>query len=309
MDIDIFFSDYILANLMKIQTALMPPPPEKVEEIMEPLKKSEEMNAEKDEIQKNKNKLLRGKARRISKKENKEDGDEDLDEGEENIEDDRNEDVNDTRSLSAKSKSDVDNSPENTIMKIDTSAPSKIDQKIIILFDRMTITLGEVVPFKVADLPEYEGIIDTHRSEVPHVNILEMAFEGMEIEFNNGKQQNLNLIMNRFYIKDLQKVRELKDGIEQDAKPLIPECFHMIMSNPEIEKEFDEGSSYYTMNTKQFKTEDFKSIRDDEESIVAQDHLANNLAQLKISVKMFGPCTDVDFLFSNLRLIGKASAK
>ena len=304
MDIDIFFSDYIMANLMKIQGALMPAP--------EPTDEDTHDTGfpEKEKAKKSDEKLKREKAgRHIADEEIKEDPNESEDpEGEENIDGGDDEDINDTRSISAKSKSDVDNSPENQILKIDKNTPSKVDQRILVMFDKMTITLGEVVPLKVADDPEYEGIIDVERSEIPHVNILQLSLEGIEVEFNNGRQQNLNLIMNRLFIKDLQKIKKVVDGIEDGTKYMIPECYQMIMSNPEIEREFDEGSSYYTMTTKTFRTEDFKSIRDDEESVVARDHVANNMAQLKVSVKIAGPCTDVEFLFSNLRLIGKINA-
>lgn len=80
----------------------------------------------------------------------------------------------------------------------------------------------------------------------------------------------------------------------------------MILSNPAIEKELDDGSSVYTLNTKTFRTEDFKSIRDDDQdSFIADDQNKNSIAQLKVQVKIAGPTTKVEFLFDNLRLIGK----
>ncbi|CAI2359786.1 unnamed protein product [Moneuplotes crassus] len=298
MKIDIFASDYVLANLTKIQGALSPPPAQKVEEVVSPdthppkAKKKEKPGAS----------LLRKLVRNIEE-ESKNDDDEEDNEGEENIENEENDNINETRSISAKSKTEVDENPENKILKIDRNMKSKVDQRILIIFDKMTITLGEVVPLNVAHSSKYEGVIDVLRSDIPHVNILEMAFEGLEVEYNTGKQQALNLVMNRFYVKDLQKIRKIEDGIEQEAAPLIPECYQMVLSNPEIEKEFDDEASFYTMNSANLKTEDFKSLKADEESIIDMDQNVNSLAQLKVAVRMFGPCTDVDFLFSNLRLI------
>lgn len=61
------------------------------------------------------------------------------------------------------------------------------------------------------------------------------------------------------------------------------------------------------MNTKSFRTDDFLSIKDfnNQSSENSEDQTTNNLSQLKLSMIMHGQTSNVDFLFSNMRLICK----
>jgi len=322
-EIDIFFSDYIMANVLNIQKELLPPPPEedKVEEIND----EEEKDKEKQEIdvdtiqvegkegtathKKNMLKKMHGKSK-IRKFESDDDdvndGDEE-EEGEENFEDDDNQDTQDLKNLDAKSLSDVENNPENQMMKKQKKSSEKVDQRILILFDKMKITLGEVLTNDQVKSHKYDGIIDSDRSDIPHVNILELFFEGLEIELNVGEIMNLNLIMNRMIMRDLQKIKDEdhENEDESNIKSLIPPCFHNILSNPDIEEEYDDSNSQYTSGTKTVRTEDFKSIADDdEESFGAVDHIRSPITQLKLVLKIEKETTNIEFMFSDLRLTG-----
>ena len=172
----------------------------------------------------------------------------------------------------------------------------------------MKITLGEVISQDQVNTRKYDGIIDTHKSEIPHSNILEIILEGIELEFNSGISQNLCLVMSRLYMKDLQKVQVTKNN-EIIVSNLIPNCYQMILSNPDIEsKEYDEASSHFSMNAKSVRTEDFLSFRDVNESIaISEDNKKSNMSQLKLSLLIQNQTTNVDFLFANLRLISKFS--
>lgn len=169
----------------------------------------------------------------------------------------------------------------------------------------MNITLGEVVTPAQCKTGKYDGIIDVHKSEIPHVNILMLQMEGLEIEYNGGRTQNLHLVMSRLYMKDLQKVQERRAG-ELVVRNLIPDCYQMILSNPDIEKEYDESSSHFSMNAKSVRTEDFLSMRDaDNESVTNAADTASSMSQLRLSLLMENQTTNVDFMFTNLRLVGK----
>jgi hypothetical protein len=76
----------------------------------------------------------------------------------------------------------------------------------------------------------------------------------------------------------------------------------MILSNPDIEKEYDDGTSHYSLNTKTVRTDEFLSMRDLNDSVAENDNV-NHLNQLKLFVRMQNQTTDVEFMFSNLRLI------
>lgn len=182
--------------------------------------------------------------------------------------------------------------------------PPRIDQRVLMSFDKMRITIGEVATEQQVRDPSFQEILDTQRTEIPHINIMEMILEGLEIEYDSGSQTNLHLIMTRLYMKDLQKVQEIRKNLVVGSKTLIPPCYQMILSNPDIEKEYEDNSSHYSMNTKSMATEDFMSIRNDG-SFIEHPGTVNNQNQLRLYVKMEGQTTDVEFMFSNLRLIGK----
>ena len=185
--------------------------------------------------------------------------------------------------------------------------PTKVDQRILIFFDKMRVTMGEVVRQEKIDSGKYDGIIDTHKSEIPHINFVEMMIEGLELEYSSGSIQKLYMIMTRLYIKDLQKVQVIENN-KAVVKNLIPEWYQMILSNPDIEQEFDDTSSHYSMNTKSVKTEDFlsiKDINDIESSVNSEEEVRDSLNQLKLSMIMQNQTSNVDFQFSNMRLICK----
>ena len=135
--------------------------------------------------------------------------------------------------------SDVESKPENKKEEDQQKKNDKVDFRFLVFFDRMNIVIGEVLSEQQIKSDEFDGIIDTHRSEIPHVNILEMNMEGLEIEFDQGQSMQVHLIMSRLYMKDLQKIKEEKDGMQIGTKSLIPSCYQMILSNPEIEKEYE----------------------------------------------------------------------
>lgn len=188
---------------MKIQKALLPPAEEKKDE-----EKENEKEEESKEFAKQGEEALGADGKKkffkkIVKQQNgrtfdhSDDEEKDEEEGEENFDVDEKLIANDVKSISAKSMTDVENNPENQLLKTEKPKSTKVDQRILILFDKMKITLGEVVSADDARTKKFEPIIDHERSEIPHVNILEMFFEGLEIEVNNGETQNINLIMNR----------------------------------------------------------------------------------------------------------------
>jgi len=77
------------------------------------------------------------------------------------------------------------------------------------------------------------------------------------------------------------------------------------LSNPDIEEEYDDSNSQYTSGTKTVRTEDFKSIADDdEESFGAVDHIRSPITQLKLVLKIEKETTNIEFMFSDLRLTG-----
>lgn len=105
-------------------------------------------------------------------------------------------------------------------------------------------------------------------------------------------------------MRDLQKVSEEDDDNEFVSRSLIPSCFHNILCNPDIEQEYenDEGSMV-SLGLKTVRTEDFKSIVD-EESFAAVDKAKAPITQLKLIVKIEKQTTSVEFLFADLRLTG-----
>lgn len=312
-DIDIYFSDYIMANVLNIQNSLFPPPEPKEDQEKELTEeeKSQALEGEKDKrkvdnkISKKLNRHKRG--RQFEESEDDEAEIEEVNEGEEDIEAEESSEAGEVKSIDAKSKSDVENNPENKKENEDHNVSTKVDQRILILFDKMNITIGEVITKEQADSRKYDGIVDVNRSEIPHINILEMRLEGLEIEVNSGKALNLNLIMTRLYIKDLQKVQDIKNEMQIGTKYLIPACYQMVLSNPDIEKDFDDTASQFTLRTKSVATEDFRSAfgDEDEDSAVAIEGARNSVTQLRMAVKMINQSTDVEFYFSNLRLICK----
>jgi len=130
---------------------------------------------------------------------------------------DENASVGEIKSLDLKRKSDVEEAQGNKRQEKD-NRPPKIDQRVLLFFDKMRITIGEVATDKQKKDKNYEGIIDTYRSEIPHMNILEMILEGLEIEYDSGTAMNLHLIMSRLYMKDLQKVQENQKGLAINTK-------------------------------------------------------------------------------------------
>ena len=307
-DIDIYFSDYIAANLMKIQNALMPPP----EEPKEP-KKRKKTQPEPDQNIKDEEDDDGNEEYKSVKFENKpkgrtfevdeEDKIEELPEQEVVDEDgEENASVGKIKQIDIRSKSDVEE-VQGPQRKNVNRGPPKIDQRVLLVFDKMRITIGEVASEEQVKDSDYDHIIDTHRSEIPHMNILEMILEGLEIEYDSGTAMNLHLIMTRLYMKDLQKVPDVRKSLVIGAKNLIPPCYQMILSNPEFEKEIDDNSSHYTMITKSYRTDDFKSIRDEEEGSFVNPNSQNINNQLRLFVKIENQTTDVEFLFSNLRLV------
>lgn len=316
-DIDIYFSDYIMANCLNIQNALFPPEEVKAVEEGDDENQEDGQGDNDKEVKRNskkgsKNKKFKrhSKGRTFEISSEEEDGEgEDEEGGDENADgtEDENANIGDIKNLDMKSISDVENHSENN-KEEDKEKADKVDIRALIFFDRMNIKIGEVVSKEQLRSGKYDDVIDTHRSEIPHVNILEMNMEGLEIEFDQGTSMKVNLIMSRLYMKDLQRVKDTKNGMDIGTKSLIPSCYQMILSNPEIEKEREDGSSHYSMNTRTVKTEDFKSIRgDDEESIIEANNndLRSSTNQLMLSLKIQGQTTSVEFIFSNLRLIGK----
>jgi hypothetical protein len=301
-----------MANLMKIQKELLPPAEEKKEDKEDYEEESKDFTKEVENIlgasgkEKMFKKLIKQpKGRTFDNSDDDEKNkDEEDDEGEENFDVDEKLNANDVKSISAKSMTDVENNPENQLLKTEKPSSTKINQRILILFDRMKITLGEVVSDEDAKTQKFEAIIDHERSEIPHVNILEMFFEGLEIEVNNGETQNINLVMNRLLMRDLQKVSEEDEYNEFVSRSLIPSCFHNILCNPDIEQEYDDEGSMVSFGLKTVRTEDFKSIVN-EESFAAVDRVKTPIAQLKLIVKIDKQTTSVEFLFADLRLTGK----
>ena len=310
-DINVYFSDYIFANLKNIQNAMSPPPKEE-EEIKLEKKKSLSSNnslrkaSKIEEIMKKAYSLHRKKIRNFEESD-EEQNNNDFDEGTENVEE---EDTNvwEVKQMQVKSKKDMEAKIESFRNdQLGKIKQTKVDQRILIFFDKMKITIGEVVRQEKLNLAKYSAIIDTHVSEIPHINFAEMMIEGLELEYNSGSVQKLYMIMTRLYIKDLQKIQVIQNN-KSVVKSLIPECYQMILSNPDIEKEiWDDTSSHYSMNTKSFRTDDFLSIKDfnNQSSENSEDQTTNNLSQLKLSMIMHGQTSNVDFLFSNMRLICK----
>lgn len=228
-EIDIFFSDYVAANLMKIQNSVFPPvePKEEVER-PSPRKASKrivEIKDEEDEEEVETGKTMFKKFTRRPQGRNFEpdDSDEKVEElpHEEDQTDEENASVGEIKSLDMKRKSDVEEAQGNLRKKVETGPP-RIDQRVLLFFDKMRITIGEFATNKQFKEKEYEGILDLERSEVPHMNILEMTLEGLEIEYDSGTAMNLHLIMSRLYMKDLQKIQEIRKGLVVGAKDLIP---------------------------------------------------------------------------------------
>lgn len=217
-EIDIYFSDYVMANLMNIQKSLSPPPepPKPVEQH----DKFEKTNKKMEEFMK------KAKAQHKHKHRRFDDSDDDhskQDEVKEQSEDVQEESATIQQVNNIANKSDLSSKIEQSadFTAINKTKPAKIDQRILLFFNKMTITLGEAVSQDQVKSGKYEGIIDTHKSEIPHANILEMALEGIELEFNNGTNQNLFMVMSRLYVKDLQKVQLIR-GNELQVSSLIP---------------------------------------------------------------------------------------
>ena len=230
-DIDIFFSDYIAANLIKIQNALMPPP----EEPKQPKKRKkaepqlyQKIKDEEDEGEEYKAIKFKNKPKGRTSEIDKEDKIEELPEQEIVDKDgEENASVGKIKQIDIRSKSDVEElkGPERRNVN---RGPPKIDQTVLLLFDKMHITIGEVASEEQVKDSDYDHIIDTHRSEIPRVNILEMILEGLEIKYDSDTAMNLHLIMTRLYMKDLQKVPDVRKDLVIGAKSLIPPCYQII---------------------------------------------------------------------------------
>ena len=255
-----------------------------------------------DEI--NKKLKKQKKQRKNNDFENSDEEDDEEVDGEENVDADDNISASDTRSIDAKSKTELENNPQNS-QNNNQAASTKVDQRIVVMFDRMKITIGEMVTQQQLESGNYEELIADEPQLVPHMSILEMIIEGLEMEFNNGKVQNLNLVMNRLYMKDLQRINKIQDDMILGSDPLIPDCFQYFLSNPDIEKEYREQSELMRSESRSIRTEEFKSIvgGDDEESVAVMQGGSQNITQLKLALKMENQTTSVEFFFNNLRMV------
>lgn len=91
------------------------------------------------------------------------------------------------------------------LYKKDKNPKKKDDIRILIIFNRVNITVGELALSERMKEDKYKKLIDVKRSKIPHINIFEFIIQSLEFELNQGVETLLNLKMKRMYIKDLQK--------------------------------------------------------------------------------------------------------
>ena len=96
------------------------------------------------------------------------------------------------------------------LYKKDKNPKKKDDMRILIIFNRVNITVGELALSDRMKEEGYKQLIDVKRSKIPHINIFEFIIQNLEFELNQGVETYLNLTMKRLYIKDLQKNIEVK---------------------------------------------------------------------------------------------------
>jgi hypothetical protein len=104
------------------------------------------------------------------------------------------------------------------ILKKKRKKTEKVDIRAVLIFDELTIKIAEIADKKGLNEGKYEGLIDTGSDQIPHMDILQISLEKLEIEYTNvsiqegGKTnvyQNVSLVMDRIYIEDLQEEQNL----------------------------------------------------------------------------------------------------
>lgn len=117
--------------------------------------------------------------------------------------------IQEANNVNIRSKAEVEES-QLSIRKMHRDkedSKKKVDQKIIVEFHHMRIIVGESVP-KNTKNPVYRDNIPPERKNIPHIDILELILEDLDVRVDIIKQNmDVCVKMSRIYIQDLQKIK------------------------------------------------------------------------------------------------------